>query len=74
MPFIHNEEEGAFEPSYASWMRVPLLDGCECCMFEAWERMTYGGVTARYGKSPSYPVIIAGIGGHLKWVSLAVRG
>lgn len=38
---------------------------------EAWERMTTGGVTARYGKSADYPVIIAYIGGRIKWVTLA---
>lgn len=48
-------------------------EGCEGIIFEAWERMTYGGVEARYGKALSYPLIIVNIAGRVKWIPLAAR-
>lgn len=48
-------------------------DGCEGILAEAWERMTYGGVEARYGKALSYPLIIVNIAGRVKWIPLAAR-
>lgn len=47
MPFVHNEEEPARD---ADWMMLARSffadverDPCNACLFEAWERMTFGG-------------------------------
>lgn len=45
---------------------------CDEVSLEAWERMTDGGITARYGKS-EYRVLIARIAGQVKWVVLDIR-
>jgi hypothetical protein len=49
----------------------PYCDSCDEFLVDAWLRMTTAGVTARYGRSPSYRVLIAEIDGRIKWVPLA---
>lgn len=57
-----------------SWESYPHVEpGLSQIAYEAYERMTDGGITVRYGKSPAFPVIIASIDGRSKWVPLGIR-
>jgi hypothetical protein len=54
--------------------RVVIDGNSDHYALEAWERMTRGGVTARYGRNYDvYPVVIAHVGGRIQWVPLAAH-
>ena len=71
MSFVHGSHEEEYEDDVFPF-HFPLngdADSCQECFFEAWERMTFGGVVARYddivpnnsyteidGKRVSYPL------------------
>lgn len=46
MPFEHGTVSDLVEPSLSE-MPLPFAPGCDDCVFEAWERMTYGGVNGK---------------------------
>lgn len=60
MPFDAHGDP--FEPEYPECFPTPFTETCEECFFEAWERMTYGGLrdvkgpgiytTVDYGRAP----------------------
>ncbi len=52
MPFEHGLD-GAWEPE-THLLPLPFNSCCEDCLFEAWERMTYGGLGLHPGQKVEY--------------------